>query len=87
MVDHIVVPVEVSSNMVEISIEVANVIDVSSIREHYDGPYIVTPLADVETVLETQDKVMDDDVTVLKIPYYETSNLSGGYTVFIAGEV
>lgn len=87
MVDHVVVPVEVSSNMIEIPIEVGNVIDVSSIREHFDGPYTVTPLAFSETILETQDKVMDDDVTVLRIPYYETSNLSGGYTVFIAGEV
>ena len=51
----------------------------------YDGDYIVTPKAHSGTVLETQGKLMTDDVTVIKIPYFETSNLSGK-TVYI-GEV
>ena len=49
----------------------------------YDGDYIVTPSAHREIILETTDKVMEDDVTVLQIPYYETSNITG-YTVYIA---
>ena len=80
------VNVEVSSNVLNMPVTVGNVINVHG-GEHYEGPYEVLPLAFDETVLETKDLVMDDDVTVLKIPYYETSNLSGGYTVFIAGEV
>lgn len=51
----------------------------------YDGQYEVTPSAHNSIVLETREKLMADDVTVLKIPYYETSNESG-LTVYIAGE-
>ena len=53
--------------------------------ETYDGAYEVTPKAFDETVLETEHKLMQHDVTVLEIPYYETSNLSGGYTAIIGG--
>lgn len=31
--------------------------------------------------------MMEDNVVVKKIPYYETSNVDGGETVYIAGEV
>lgn len=48
----------------------------------YEGDYIVTPRAHEEVILETSDKLLTDDVTVLEIPYYETSNVSG-YTVYI----
>ena len=53
----------------------------------YDGAYEVTPLANEETTLLTNQKFMDGDVKVNKIPYYETSNESEGETVFIASEV
>lgn len=52
----------------------------------YKGEYVVTPLAFEETILETTDKVMKDDVTVLEIPYFETSNLKGT-TVYIANQI
>lgn len=51
----------------------------------YDGEYTVTPKAHNETILETREKLMADNVTVNKIPYYETSNESG-LTVYIADE-
>jgi hypothetical protein len=35
--------------------------------------------------LETRDKMMINDVTVLEIPYFETSNISG-ITIYIGGE-
>ena len=54
--------------------------------EHYQGEYIITPSPSDAIVLETEGKVMDDDVTVIKIPYYETSNVTGK-TVYIASEV
>ena len=52
-------------------------------RETYRGNYTVTPAMEAQ-VLETKDKVMTDDVTVLEIPMYETTNLSGGTTLYIA---
>lgn len=54
--------------------------------EPYDGDYIVTPRV-AEQVMPTKEKVMLEDVTIRGIPYYETSNLSGGNTVYIAKEV
>lgn len=50
---------------------------------YYEGDYIVTPLAYQETILDTDDKLMRDDVKVLEIPYDETSN-PYGTTVVIA---
>ena len=54
--------------------------------ESYEGDYVVIPKADAATVLPTKDKTMQDDVTVQKIPYYETANPTGD-TVYIASEV
>ena len=52
----------------------------------YTGEYHVIPAPYDEQTLLTNQKLMTDDVTVAAIPYYETSNLSGGYTVFIGGD-
>lgn len=52
----------------------------------YDGEYQVTPKAYNSQVLQTQNKLMTDNVTVFEVPYYETSNLYGD-TVYIASEV
>lgn len=49
----------------------------------YTGDYLVIP-DDFQHVLETNDKLMKGDVIVEKIPYYETSNISGT-TVYIGG--
>lgn len=54
--------------------------------EPYKGEYTVIPKANAPTVLETAGKTLDKDVTVTKIPYYETSNPTGD-TVYIASEV
>ena len=51
--------------------------------DHYDGEYIVTPKAWEETLLETKNKVLTDNVRVLEVPYDEISN-STGTTVVIA---
>lgn len=55
--------------------------------ELYGGPYEVTPKAWEEQVLETEGKLMSDDVTVFRVPYYETINLFDGKTAYIAEEV
>lgn len=52
----------------------------------YTDEYIVTPLAHAATVLPTSGRTLAEDVTVLEIPYYETSNVSGR-TIYIGSEV
>lgn len=55
------------------------------VYEHYSGSYVVTPKIYAQ-VMETKDKVMDDDVNIEKIYYSQTENESGGYTAQI-GEI
>lgn len=55
--------------------------------EIYVGSYEVTPKAWEEQTLETAHKLMTDDVTVFRVPYYETVNLFDGKTAYIAEEV
>ena len=51
--------------------------------EPFPGPYEVIPKTECQT-LETEDKLMSRDMTVKAIPFYRTSNQSGGYTATIA---
>lgn len=53
--------------------------------EVYDGAYSVTPKTAQAVVLATENRLMQKDVTVLKIPQFEVSNEAGG-TTFIIGE-
>lgn len=48
----------------------------------YPGPYDVIPRV-YQQILETKDKLMNDDVTVEIIPLTKTLNHSNGYTVTI----
>lgn len=50
----------------------------------YEGPYVVRPKAYEPQILETKNKSMRDDVTVLKVPYQAVTNIQGGLTVNIA---
>lgn len=50
--------------------------------EEFLGPYIVTPM-NFEQTLDTDKKLMKNDVTVLEVTYAETDNLYGGLTVTI----
>ncbi len=52
----------------------------------YDGEYIVDPSFEQQT-LETRNKTLTDDVTVNAIMVSRTTNTSGGYTVYIGGEI
>lgn len=52
----------------------------------YHGSYLVVPRANRKQVLRTQNRIMKEDVTVLEVPYFETSNETGT-TVYIAKEV
>lgn len=65
-----------------------NLIGTISIAEgygHYAGDYEVSPDAYTSVTLNTSGKLMDTDVKVLKVPYWETSNIDGK-TVYIASE-
>lgn len=55
--------------------------------EDYKGPYVAVSMPNESQLLETKDKHMTDNVLVLPIPYYETSNPKGGLTVCIGGDI
>lgn len=75
------IPVSVATNQVELSMG----LDISytlNEADPYEGEYIVTPRL-YEQELDTNNKVMHDDVTVLQIPITRTSNPYDGITVLI----
>ena len=49
----------------------------------YTGQTTVTPEVDMMQILQTEKKVVKENIIVLPIPYYETSNPQGGNTVYI----
>lgn len=51
---------------------------------YYEEEYNVIP-STMEQILHTKYKAMIDNVIVEPIPYYKTTNLSGGYTAIIGG--
>lgn len=55
-------------------------------KETYNGSYSVASSANEMQILDTEDKLMTENLIVLPIPYYETSNPKGGLTVFIGGD-
>ena len=59
----------------------------TSVAEEYKGEYIVTPDPYDQQVLNTAKKLMRDDVTIKKIPFFAVSNASGGDTVYIGSEI
>ena len=52
--------------------------------DFYTGSYTITPKTTAQT-LDTENKVMSSDTTVLSIPFYEVSN-DTGETVYIGSE-
>lgn len=52
----------------------------------YEGEYEVIPKAYESQTLETKDKLMEDNVFIFSVPYFQTSNEHGD-TVYIASEV
>lgn len=57
-------------------------IEKTSISEEYDGEYKVTPKT-TDQVLQTENKMMKQDLTILAIPFYSVSNEVGGNTIYI----
>lgn len=54
--------------------------------EIYAGAYSVHSEAHEVQILPTANKQLTKNITVEKIPYYETSNLSDGITIYIGSE-
>ena len=52
----------------------------------YDGAYSVTPKVYEDTTLETKQKLMQNNVTVSRIPQYQVSNEADGVTLIIGEE-
>lgn len=78
------IPMSAHKTEVQLNMDIFSAIGSARI---YEGVYEITPLLSAETVLPTNGLLMRDDVTVKEIPYYETTNQSGGTTVYIAMEV
>ena len=54
--------------------------------EVYKGVYTVTPKVEAQS-LNTANKFLQRDVEVFAIPFYQTSNNSGGITAYIGSEI
>lgn len=86
MIIPVTIPMKVSTSRQVIPMSIGVSYSVVSAHE-YEGPYEITPKAWLDQTLETEGLLMTDDVTVFKVPYYETSNLFDGKTAYIAEEV
>lgn len=51
----------------------------------YSGPYDITPLFSAQT-LPTAKRLLQRNLTIKKIPQYEVTNDSNGYTLIIGEE-
>ena len=49
----------------------------------YEGPYVVRHAPFLAQTLATEGLLMANDVTVEEIPFFKTTNPSGGYTAII----
>lgn len=52
----------------------------------YNGETSIIPKAFQPQTLETAGKFLTEDISVSKVPYWETSNESNGLTIYIAKE-
>lgn len=60
----------------ELSIETSEI-------ANYEGSYEIVPKVH-DQIVETKNKYLKEDLTVVAIPYYDVSNTVGGTTVYIA---
>ncbi len=78
------VKMRVQERPVKMTVGSARVIYIGG--EPYDGTYDVTPKTNAAQTLPTTGKLLSDDITVRKIPYYEVGNSSGGTTIYIGSD-
>lgn len=72
-----------TSEIEEISVSMDSVVSNGAISA-YTGTYEIIPKVEEEVVLNTRDKILKDNVTVHKVPFYEVHNDKG--MTFIVGE-
>lgn len=80
-VEGVVVPMDIGTDIENIGLSIGASYAMSE-AETYDGSYEITPRVYAQS-LNTDGKVMSDDVTVHEIPVTTTSNVQGGLTVLI----
>lgn len=68
---------------VPVRVDVAGTAVVSA--PEYAGPYDITPLLSAQT-LPTAKRLLQQNITIKKIPQYEVTNDSNGYTLIIGEE-
>lgn len=72
------------SSQEKFSLKMQDFITISDSQyESYDGTYEVTPMAYNSQILPTTNKILKDDITVLKVPFFTVDN-QYGQTVSIA---
>lgn len=54
--------------------------------EKYQGEYEITPKVEAQ-MLPTAQKVLEENIVIKEIPFFNVSNTSGGSTVYIGNEV
>ena len=72
---------ENSKEMHPVFLEIQKVV-VDTQIEHYAGDYNITPMQK-QQIVQTANKLMDENLVVNAIPYTEVTNLSNGKTVTI----
>lgn len=81
------VPMTVSNNAETLTVETSVGITVIEIEgEPYTGSYRVDPTF-VQQILLTRNKILTDNVNVAPIEVQRVSNLSGGKTIYIGGNI
>lgn len=81
----IVVPMTVGTDSQNIGMSISAEYAIAGV-EAYAGEYEVIPKARESQTLETKDKLMEENVLIFEVPYFQTSNEYGD-TVYIASEV
>lgn len=66
--------------------ELHGTLSAGTVGEVYEGAYTVRSAVQGAQELPTANKHLVKNITVEKIPYYETSNLSDGITIYIGDE-
>lgn len=75
--------VDKTVNEFTLTLDTAVIAEITDV-DKYEGDYIITPLAYESQILETKQKLCTENIVVKEVPKWETSNQSGGYTVYIA---
>ncbi len=57
-----------------------------NVQSEYKGPYESVSNLFEDTTLPTKDKFLNDDITIKKVAFVETSNESDGTTVYIGNQ-